>query len=122
MKSLRTILVALVLSAGLLLPAGSALACEITFEPVQVHPDDSGAFMVIAVVEWEHRNCELDDDDVNIDYGGIEEVSNTGWVKVGRGRYENEIEARLLTDNGTIRVWRDCNKKGLSEGVLAVSR
>ncbi len=112
-----------VLSLALVLwSPGIAHACEITFEPESVTVDGSGTFEVTVIIKWEHRKCELDEDDVNVDYTGIQEISNTGWNKVARGKYENEIKAKLTGAQGTIRVWRECNKKGLSEGILKVTR
>ncbi len=116
---LRIILAAALLA--LITPA-QALACIISFEPEAVTAAADGKARVAVVIEWEHRNCELDDDEVNIDYEGVTELASSGWVKVGRGLFENTLEVQISGDSGSIRVWRDCSKKGVSEASATVSR
>lgn len=114
-----TIFAALIIFAAL---PEKSLACEITFEPSDVVVDKNGEATVKAVVKWEHRRCVLDDDDVNIDYENIKELSNTGWKKVKRGLFENTLKIKLTGDEGEIRVWRECSKKGVSEGILKIKK
>ena len=123
MKNLKTIILAvfaaLVVFAAL--PEKSQ-ACIITFEPSDVVVDENGEATVRVVLKWEHRRCVLDDDDVNIDYENIKELSNTGWKKIKRGLFENILKIKLTGDEGMIRVWRDCSKKGISEGILKIKK
>ncbi|MBN2797642.1 MAG: hypothetical protein JXX28_00695 [Deltaproteobacteria bacterium] len=102
---------------------GAALACVIsTVEPVQVVAGPDGQAQITAKVEWEHRNCELDDDDVNIDYTGLKQISATGWEEESRGIFINHLVVELTgATDGTIHVWRECTKKGVSEERFTVS-
>lgn len=100
-----------------------ALACIITeVEPVPVTAAADGTAKITARVEWEHRNCELDEDDVNIDLTGLVLVSSTGWDRESAGVYLNQLVVRLTgSAPGSIRVWRECTKKGVSEGRFTVN-
>lgn len=100
----------------------TANACEITFEPktVKVGADGKGTFT--GIIKWEHRKCPLADDDVNIDEKGAKVLEQSGWKKVKRGLYKNEFKVQLTADKGTLRVWRECDKKGISEGTLEVKK
>lgn len=101
---------------------GQALACIISFAPPTVTAGSDGKAQVVVSVEWEHRNCELEDDEVNIDYEDVTELSSSGWEKVRRGLFENTLEVQLTGDVGRIRVWRECSKKGISEATATVTR
>jgi len=122
-----------VVAAGFILAlalAGRAPACEITFESPSMVADSLGAGVIVdtsgvaevtAIVKWEHRRCVLDEDDINVDYKGVVEVSSTGWKKVKRGVYQNTLRVRLTgQEDGTIRVWRSCSRKGISEGTIRI--
>ena len=112
-----------------LMGAQPADACIITFEPVSgeadtsgIAADTSGVVELTAIVKWEHRRCVLDEDDFNVDYKGMVELSNTGWTRVKRGLYANIFKVKLTEQDGTMRVWRDCSKKGVSEGMVRLYR
>ena len=112
-----------------LMGAQSADACIITFEPVSgkadtsgIAADTSGVVELTATVKWEHRRCVLDEDDISVDYKGMVELSNTGWTQVKRGLYANTFKVRLTELDGVMRVWRDCSKKGVSEGMVQLYR
>jgi hypothetical protein len=64
----------------------------------------------------------LDEDDINVDYKGMEELSNTGWTRVKRGLYANTFKVRLVEQDGVMRVWRDCSKNGVNEGMVRLYR
>lgn len=115
----RVLFVAILLFA--LLP-GQALACIISFKPTTVTSGADGKARVVVVIEWEHRNCELDDDEVNVDLVGLKKLASTGWVKVRSGLFENTIDLQLTGESGNVRVWRECSKKGLSEASVTVQR
>ena len=105
-----------------LLFGGSLFACKITFGPKKIKIAKDGTAKVTVFVKWEHRKCVLDEDDINIDYKGIKKISTSGWKKIKRGYYKNELKIKLLKSKGSIRVWRECSKKGLSEGILKLSK
>lgn len=119
MKFIRAFLATSILS---LMITVSAFACEITFNPEEIKVDESGTTKVTVVVKWEHRTCELDDDDLTIDLEGIEKISDTGWTNISPGLFHNELTLKLTADTGSLRVWRECSKKGLSEGKITISR
>ena len=102
--------------------SASALACEITFDPPEVKVDKDGKATVRAIVRWEHRRCVLEDDDINIDYNNVKLIKESGWRKIKRGLFENTLEIQLTGKEGSIRVWRECSKKGISEGIIKIKR
>ena len=105
-----------------LLFSSIALACFITFEPESVHADSSGRAAFDAVIRWEHRRCVLDDDDVNLDAKGLKIVSQSGWEQVRRDTFKNHIVVQLVNKEGSLRIWRECSKKGISEHTIHISR
>ncbi len=102
--------------------ASDALACHITFDPEEVQVGADGKGTVKAIVKWEHRKCVLDDDDVHVDANSVKIIKSTGFKKVRRGLFENVIEFQLEGEQGSIRVWRECSKKGLSEGIVKIKK
>ncbi len=96
-------------------------ACEITFEQGEKVKAEGKKAKVTAVVKWEHKKCVLAEDDVNIDFKGVKKVKDSGWKKEKHGLYKNEIEVELTEQEGEVRVWRECNKKGLSEGKIKIT-
>jgi hypothetical protein len=107
---------------AILLASSIALACFISFEPESVRAGADGRAEFDAVIRWEHRKCVLDDDDVNLDAKGLKVVSQTGWEQVKRGYFTNHIVVQLTAKEGSLRVWRDCSKKGISEHSIRVVR
>ncbi len=115
--------IAFLTSASMILLFSSvALACFITFDPETVQANSAGRAEFDAVIRWEHRKCVLDDDDVNLDATGLKVLSQTGWEQVKRGLFKNHIAVELTSNEGTLRVWRDCSKKGISEQTIRVTR
>jgi len=106
----------------LALTAAPAEACQISFEPAQVMVGADGKGTVKAIVKWEHRRCVLRDDEINIEGTGVTVDRTSGWERTERGVFENEIAFTLTATEGTIRVWRECSKKGVSEWLLRVTR
>ncbi len=112
----------LFLTVLFLLLVKSVFACEITFEQGdKVKVDKDKVAKVVAVVKWEHKKCVLTDDDINIDYKGVKKLKESGWKKEKPGLFKNEIEVELTEKDGEIRVWRECSKKGISEGKIKVT-
>ena len=121
MRSVVFFSVAVTTALLLLAPTG-ARACHITFEPesVKAGPDEKAEFT--AVVKWEHRKCVLDEDDINVDANGVEILEQGKWKKIKRGLYKAHFVVRLKGDKGSVRVWRECSKKGVSEGTIEITR
>lgn len=84
--------------------------------------DSSGKGSFTAVIKWEHRRCPLAKDDVNVDGKGVKVLRQSGWEKVRRGLYRNRYEIQLKGRKGSIRIWRRCDKKGVSEGTITIRR
>ncbi len=106
----------------LVLLASSAFACEITFEPTAVKADASGKAKVTIWVTWQHKKCVLEDDELTIDYVGMKPIKEGAWTKEKPGLFKREVEVQLSGAEGTITVWRECSKKGRSEGVLKITK
>lgn len=106
---------------GFFFLAKSVFACEITFEQGDKVKAEKKVAKVVAVVKWEHKKCVLADDDINIDYKGVKKLKESGWKKEKPGLFKNEIEVELTEKEGEIRVWRECSKKGLSEGKIKIN-
>ena len=109
-------------ASAVMLFASIALACFITFEPETVRADADGRARFTGVIRWEHRKCVLDDDDVNIDTKGLKVLKQSGWEQVKRDTFENEFEVQLTAKEGSLRIWRECSKKGISEATIRVTR
>jgi hypothetical protein len=105
-----------------LLFSSLALACLIDFEPATVRVDGDGRASFDALIHWEHRRCVLDDDDVNIDAKGVKVLRQSGWQKVKRGLYKNRLDIQLTAQEGSLRIWRECSKKGISDKAIRVIR
>ena len=101
--------------------ANESFACHITFESDQLKNAQVGEVIKVeAIVTKEHRRCELADDDVQVELSdNIKIVNETGWEAVGRNEIHNTFEIQILSEGETsFRVFRECSKKGVSEGVL----
>ena len=105
-----------------MLAVTAAFACEITFDPAAVKADASGKAKVTIWVTWEHKKCVLEDDELTIDYVGMKPLKEGAWTKVKPGVFSREVEVQLTGSEGTITVWRECSKKGRSEGVLKITK
>lgn len=103
-----------------LIVAKSVSACEITFEEGDKVKAEGRKAKITVVVKWEHRKCVLADDDINIDYNGVKKLKESGWRKERAGLFKNEIEVELMEKEGEVRVWRECSKKGISEGKVKI--
>lgn len=108
--------------ATLLLAAGTAHACKITFSADPVKVDAAGAGKVTVTVKWEHRKCVLEEDEITFDGKGVKVTPQGKWHKVRPGLFTRELSLKLNAKEGSVRVWRDCSKKGISEGTVKVKR
>ena len=106
----------------ILLFTSVSLACFMGFEGDEIQANSDGFATITAVVRWEHRKCVLDDDDINIDTEGLEIIDQSGWQQVKRGTFHNELQVKLIAKEGSVRIWRECSKKGISERRIKISR
>ena len=117
MKKIFMIVVAVVA----VLSAAQSFACHINFTPDRIeHAQVGDVVKIEAVVIKEHRNCELADTDVHVALSdNIKILSETGWTTVGKNEIHNTFEIEIINEGEvTFRVFRECSKKGVSEGIL----
>ncbi|GAK59065.1 hypothetical protein U27_06041 [Candidatus Vecturithrix granuli] len=118
-KLLVTCFAALIAIIGM--SADDSFACHITFTPTNPQTAQVGGIVKVeAIVTLEHRRCVLEDDDVQVEFSeNINIVSDTGWQKVSASEIRNTFEIEVLNPGeATLRVYRECSKKGVSEGFL----
>lgn len=106
---------------SMVMGASTSFACHITFEQENLKEAKVGDTLTIkAVVQKEHRRCVLEDTDVQVEHSeNIKILSETGWTTVGRNEIHNTFEVEILDEGEvTVRVFRECSKKGISEETL----
>jgi len=119
MKTLKRMLPAMY---GLLLfipVISTACHIELTTDNDHIKPGDIVSITVTSIKE--HRNCELSDDDYSFELSNNATLLNQGtWTEIRRGVFTNTYKIRV-DNNGTLdfRVYRECSKKGISEGNLS---
>lgn len=118
----QNVISALAAASAALLFTSAALACFISASPETVRADANGRASFDAIIRWEHRKCVLDDDDVNIDTKGLKVLKQTGWQEEKRGQFKNHFDIQLTDKTGSLRVWRECSKKGISEHTITITR
>lgn len=98
-----------------------SLACKITYEPEKIEGLVGEKKTVKIELKWEHRRCVLDEYDTNMEFKGISLIEQQGWEKIRSMLYKNVVTVRLdEPGDAKIRVYRECSKKGLSEGILKI--
>ena len=120
MKKLFFVLIAAVIVV-MGIGASESFACHITFTPANPQTAQVGGIVKVeAIVTLEHRRCVLEDDDVQVEFSeNINIISETGWEKVSTSEIRNTFEIEVLNPGeATLRVYRECSKKGISEGFL----
>jgi len=110
----------LILAAALLSGAGPLDACEIHFEPSKSALASGQTAAVVLFVKFEHRRCDISIEDTRIETKNVEIVGRGSWTEVKSGLFRLDLEVKAGTGRGEIRVTRECDKKGLSEGLLVV--
>ena len=118
MKRILVLTVSLVILLGI---AQGTKACKITFKPEKLDGIVGQEKTVEVELKWEHRRCVLDEDDINMEFKGVTLTKQEGWKKVRSMLYRNALTVRLdEPGQGMIRVYRECSRKGLSEGKLKI--
>jgi hypothetical protein len=110
-------------AAGLLLPA-PAHACELRFQPGQVEAGPDGKASFEAFIFIEHRRCviSLPPECIHLAPSGLSIVQQSPWSRAKHDLYRASFQVQLSGDRGALRIWRDCAKKGISEGTITVVR
>lgn len=114
----------LLLATGVVLVPSAAWGCVMRFEPRVVRADASGRATFTALIHLDHRRCviSLPPDCVHLVPRGLKILKQGGWSRVKRALYSNTYHVQLIdaASEGSLKVWRDCSKKGISEGTISV--
>lgn len=97
-----------------------AQPCEIHFSPEKVTAVQGIETKVTVTVVLEHRNCKIPMEQTVIEGKGLTILQIGNWTRVKADTYSVDITFILNGPKGEIRVTRECDKKGLSEGILKV--
>jgi hypothetical protein len=110
-------------AAGALVPS-VASGCVMTFQPGAVRADRDGRATFTAFIRLDHRRCILADppDCVTLSPKNLKILKQSGWKKVRRGMFSSEFEVQLTANSGALKVLRECQKKGISEGTISITR
>jgi hypothetical protein len=122
-ESILSLVAAAAGGAALLVPC-RAHCCVVTFEPREVLAGADGQATFIARIQLDHTRCILDLPPrcIELRPSGLGILSETGWKKVRRSLFENRYHVALAGERGSLRIWRECSKKGISEGEITVRR
>ncbi len=115
----KKILISLILFGLVIL---SGLSCIIEFEPESLKLAKGETATVKLHLKYEHRKCEITLDDTEYETKGLKILEMGKWTKIKRGDFSREIKIMLIAEKGTLRIIRECTKKGISEGVLKVKK
>ncbi len=116
------ILLPLLLLMLLVFNGEKLFACDITFEPSTVKVNSNNIASVKITLELAHKNCPEKLKDVNFDYTGVKLIKKGEWKQVSKRVFEIVLDIKLTDVRGSIRVWRECDKEGISEGKISVSK
>ncbi len=100
--------------------AGMVYPCIISFEPESVVTEQGKPFEVKVYVKLEHRRCPVKIKETKFEGKNIKILSKGEWVKEKKGLYSVVLKVLSTGENGELRVIRECEKKGISEGLLKI--
>lgn len=109
------------LAAALLASAVPALPCEIHFAQSKMTAAVGRETLATVTVVLEHRNCKIPMDQTSVEGKGVTIVKTGAWTRVKADEYSLDITFVLNGPKGEVRVTRECDKKGVSEGLLKVT-
>ncbi len=98
----------------------SIFPCIMSFSPEKIKVEKGAEQEVILKVKYEHRKCEITLNDTEYETKGIKIISKSEWRKIRRDLYEQTIKIVLKSDEGYLKAFRECTKKGISEAILKV--
>ena len=110
-------------AAGLLI-SSPAHACEMSFKPGQIQADATGRAIFEALIFIEHRRCviSLPPECIHVAPTGLRILRQSGWTRTKHDMYRCSFEVQLEGNQGALRIWRDCAKKGISDGAISIRR
>ena len=114
-------LIPFVLATVVLASTVPALPCEIHITPGKIAAAVGRDIQVTVTVVLEHRNCKIPIDETTIEGKNIIVAKLGVWRKVKADEYSLDLTLVLNGPKGELHVTRECEKKGLSEGVLKVN-
>ena len=97
-------------------------ACELSFQPSAATVAKGGQVKVVLKRVQDHRRCELSKDDMKYDLKDLTILKKGAWKEVETGTFEQELTLRLDASQGTLRVSRECSRKGISEATITIKR
>jgi hypothetical protein len=109
------------LTAALLASAIPTFPCEISFAQGKMTAAVGREVHAVVTVVLEHRNCRVPIERTAVAGKGLTIVGTGAWQRVKADVYSLDITFVLNAAQGEIRVTRECDKKGVSEGVLKVT-
>jgi hypothetical protein len=114
----------LLAATGAVLVPSAAWGCVMRFEPRVVQADASGRATFTALIHLDHRRCviSLPPACVHLAPRKLKILEQGGWRRVKRALYSNTYHVELTdaASEGALKVWRDCSRKGISEGTIRV--
>lgn len=111
----------LALAAALLASAVPVLPCEIHFAQSKTAAAVGRETTATVTVVLEHRNCGIPMDQTSVEGKNVTIVKTGAWKRVKADVYSLDITFILNGPKGEVRVTRECDKKGVSEGLLKVT-
>jgi hypothetical protein len=117
-------IVGVLLFTIIFLSAGQTFACHISFDaPAPKDLKVGDVITIEAIVEKEHRRCVLPDNEVFLELSeSLKLLDDTGWHAEGGMEIRNTLILEVVAESETtVRVFRECSKKGVSEGILSLS-
>ena len=96
-------------------------ACLMHYEPEKFNLELNKETILTIYIELEHRKCPIPLEDTTYSSKGINVLKKGEWEKVRRNLYKQEITVKAVNGDGTLRIWRDCEEKGISEACMNCS-
>jgi methionine aminopeptidase len=116
----RKIVINIVALMALALPS-VINACHIELTPDKESIKAGDIVQITVTTVLEHRNCVLEKDDYQLELSDNASILKQGtWTETKRGVFTNTFTIKI-NEPGlfSFRVFRDCSKKGISEGDLS---
>lgn len=101
--------------------AAPARPCEIHFAQGKMSAALGRETTATVTVVLEHRNCKIPMEQTTVEGKDLTILKQGPWTRVKADTYSLDIVFILSGPKGELRVTRECDKKGVSEGVLKVS-
>lgn len=115
------ILLPIILLILLIFKTEKLFACEFTFEPSVIKVNNNNRASVTVTLELAHKNCQKQLNEINFDYRGVKLIKKSEWEKVSKRMFKIILEIELINTQGSIRIWRECEKNDISEGIVTVT-